>query len=44
MPDPRYAQPTSGMRIRLVLYWAFVGIPLLWGVSETIANATKMFR
>jgi hypothetical protein len=31
-------------RLKLILAWAFVGIPLLWGVSETISNATKMFR
>ncbi len=34
----------GGTMIRLVIYWAFVGIPLLWGVSETIAKATRLFR
>lgn len=33
-----------GNSVKLILFWAFVGIPLLWGVSQTIANATKMFR
>ena len=28
----------------LVLAWGFVGIPLIWGVSQTIANALKLFR
>ena len=29
---------------QLVLAWGFVGIPLLWGVSQTIANAMKLFH
>ena len=28
----------------LVLAWGFVGIPLIWGVSQTIANALKLFQ
>jgi hypothetical protein len=28
----------------LVLAWGFVGIPLSWGVSQTIANALKLFQ
>jgi hypothetical protein len=27
----------------LLLAWAFVGIPLAWGVAQTIANAMKLF-
>lgn len=34
--------PATGLK--LLVYWALVGIPLLWGVAQTIANATKMFR
>jgi len=30
--------------LELVLAWGFVGIPLGWGVSETIINATKLFQ
>ncbi len=33
-----------GAGIKLLIYWALVGIPLLWGVSQTVVNATKMFR
>lgn len=29
---------------QLVLAWGFVGIPLLWGVAETITNAMKLFH
>jgi hypothetical protein len=28
----------------LVLAWGLVGIPLIWGVSQTIANALKLFQ
>jgi hypothetical protein len=28
----------------LVLAWAFVGVPLAWGVAQTIANAMKLFH
>ena len=31
------------MAIKLALAWALVGIPLLWGVANTLANAAKLF-
>ncbi|MGH7043368.1 MAG: MFS transporter small subunit [Acetobacteraceae bacterium] len=37
-------EQTSGNAIRLVVYWLLVGIPLIWGVVHTIANAAKMFH
>jgi hypothetical protein len=37
------AQETS-MGLKLALAWGFVGIPLAWGVIETIINATKLFH
>jgi len=33
---------TTGMH--LVLAWGFVGIPLTWGVLQTLANALKLFQ
>jgi hypothetical protein len=30
--------------LELVLAWGFVGIPLAWGVAQTIANAMKLFQ
>ncbi len=30
--------------LQLVLAWGFVGIPLAWGVAETVANALKLFQ
>jgi hypothetical protein len=32
------------MAVRLVLLWAAVGIPLLWGVEKTLENAIKLFQ
>ena len=29
---------------QLALAWGFVGIPLAWGVAQTIANAAKLFH
>ena len=29
--------------LELTLAWAFVGIPLLWGVYGTLSNALKLF-
>ena len=29
---------------RLAAVWGFVGIPLVWGVLETVGNALKLFR
>ena len=33
-----------GTSLRLILAWGFVGIPLAWGVVETVLNALKLFR
>ncbi len=30
--------------LQLAAAWIFVGIPLLWGVLETLANAMKLFQ
>jgi hypothetical protein len=30
--------------LQLVLFWGFVGIPLAWGVLETLSNAMKLFQ
>jgi hypothetical protein len=38
------ANQDSSMTLKLVLAWGFVGIPLAWGVIQTIINATKLFH
>lgn len=30
--------------IHMILAWGFVGIPLVWGVVETVINALKLFQ
>ena len=34
----------GGNGIKLVLAWGFVGIPLVWGVVQTLVNALKAFH
>ena len=41
MTDQNHAATTT---LHLVLAWGFVGIPLAWGVAETITNAMKLFH
>jgi hypothetical protein len=33
----------GGLDPKAVLFWAFVGIPLAWGVWKTLVNAFKIF-
>jgi hypothetical protein len=30
--------------LQLVLAWGFVGVPLMWGVLQTLSNAMKLFQ
>jgi hypothetical protein len=32
------------MKVRLLVLWIAVGIPLLWGVLKTLDNAMKLFQ
>lgn len=34
----------SPVSIKVWLAWGFVGIPLAWGVLETLNNAMKLFQ
>jgi hypothetical protein len=38
------AQNTGGYGLKLLLAWGFVGIPLVWGVVQTLVNAIKAFH
>jgi hypothetical protein len=35
-------EPTSGLK--LALAWIYVGVPLLWGVSQTFIKALALFK
>ena len=37
-------QQTGDNGPKLVLAWGFVGIPLAWGVIQTLINAMKLFQ
>jgi hypothetical protein len=37
-------QTHGGYGLKLVLAWGLVGIPLAWGVVQTLLNAIKAFQ
>ncbi len=37
-------QQDSSTTLKLIVAWGFVGIPLLWGVLQTLSNAMKLFQ
>ena len=41
MSNSSKSNPTT---IKLILAWGFVGVPLVWGVLQTLANAMKLFQ
>lgn len=38
------ASSSGGNGLKLALAWTFVGIPLAWGVIQTLVNAIKAFH
>ncbi len=43
MESARQSSATSN-GIKLVLAWGLVGIPLVWGIVQTLVNAIKAFQ
>jgi len=37
-------QPAKVPVLRLILAWGFVGIPLVWGVVQTVLKASALFK
>jgi hypothetical protein len=35
---------TGGLDVKAALFWAFVGVPLAWGVWITLKNAVVIFH
>jgi len=35
---------SSSNQPMLIVAWLFVGLPLLWGVIDTLRNALKLFQ
>jgi hypothetical protein len=40
MSEPRSKVPV----LRLVFAWIFVGVPLIWGVTQTVLKAAALFK
>ncbi|WP_176133154.1 hypothetical protein [Hymenobacter sp. CRA2] len=44
-PQPNSAQSTeSSSSLKVALAWLYVGVPLLWGVSQTFIKALALFK
>jgi len=41
--DPS-SQPPAGQWVLVVVAWLLVGVPLLWGVWNTLLKAAALFR
>jgi hypothetical protein len=33
----------GGLDVKAAMFWAFVGVPLAWGVWKTLESAVKIF-
>ncbi|BAQ15563.1 MFS transporter small subunit [Methyloceanibacter caenitepidi] len=45
MTEPTHHETVSGAnKVKLVLAWTFVGVPLLWGVYNTLEKASLLFK
>jgi len=45
MTAPTHHEDVSAAnKIKLFLAWTFVGIPLLWGIYNTLTNAVLLFQ
>ena len=42
-PEAKRSSSAQG-RVALILAWSAVGVPLLWGVVQTVEKALPLFR
>jgi hypothetical protein len=42
-PSDSFGIGKGGLDVSAALFWAFVGIPLAWGVWKTLESAAKIF-
>ena len=42
--NPNYEAESSSSGGMVVVAWLFVGIPLIWGVSQTFIKALALFK
>lgn len=38
------APTTGGQKLLVALAWLYVGIPLAWGVTETVIKSVALFK
>ena len=43
-PDPADRPAPASGAVTLALAWLAVGLPLLWGVAQTVSKAAALFR
>ncbi len=36
--------PVPSDRLKLLIYWTMIGIPLIWGVFQTVVKALKLYQ
>ncbi len=39
-----HSEISGGNMAKLILAWTFVGVPLAWGVLQTLINAMQLFQ
>ena len=44
VPPAAQASPGAGNTLLLVVSWLWVGVPLAWGVLETLRTSLALFR
>ena len=42
-PSGSFGIGKGGLDVKAALFWAFVGIPLAWGVYKTLESVAKIF-
>jgi hypothetical protein len=42
-PDGQYPSPTPWIRTQLVLGWLLVGVPLAYGIYQTLLKTGQLF-
>ena len=44
MTETHHEDVSAANKVKLALAWTFVGIPLLWGVYNTLAQEALLFQ
>ncbi|HET6183616.1 MAG TPA: hypothetical protein VFA03_08480 [Acetobacteraceae bacterium] len=44
MSETWHHPPERAVGTKLVIYWLLAGVPLLWGVYNTILQASQLFK